>query len=115
MPTQEQINEALLHFSPGTVHFCPEKGEFRDEITASLKYGEVLVEALGARMDEVRAREILGEHIQLDGTLTGIYDWMDWPYQHNIESAYLDGDYSADELEAIAWWMRNKGADQPRP
>ena len=51
-------------------------------------------------MDETKAREIIeasrnkwdGPYIEID----------------NKESC-LDGYFTVDEIEAIAWWMRNKG------
>jgi hypothetical protein len=65
-------------------------------------------------MDEARAREILGSTIELDDSLMdndGI-GYVAWPLYENCQmkktEACLDGDFTADQLEAIAWWMRNK-------
>jgi hypothetical protein len=53
-------------------------------------------------MNERRARELIAG-LAPDGNL------FRWPaYGDDPEYALLDGDFSADELEAIAWWMRNK-------
>jgi hypothetical protein len=57
-------------------------------------------------MTEQRARDLLGECVRPDGRLLGGYDMVAW--QHGESSATLDGQFTADELEAIAWWMRNK-------
>lgn len=65
-------------------------------------------------MDEQRAREILGDRIESDGRLVaGLSpknsgsEYMGWTPDDEI--AALDGRFTADELEAIAWWMRNAG------
>lgn len=58
-------------------------------------------------MNEQKAREILGDMVHADETLFGgtccRTEWSDG------DLARLDGEYYADELEAIAWWIRNKG------
>lgn len=60
-------------------------------------------------MTEQRAREILGEHVCADGTLEGGVEFVDWPaYRDDSSHVRLDGEFTAEELEAIAWWMRNK-------
>lgn len=59
-------------------------------------------------MTEQRARLILGRMIVADDTLNGIGEQLVW-FPHG-DGAMLDGDFTADELEAIAWWMRNKNA-----
>ena len=57
-------------------------------------------------MDEKQARLILSDTIQDDGSLSDSYDYTDWqPYSNGI---ILDGHFTADYLEAVAWWMRNK-------
>jgi hypothetical protein len=63
-------------------------------------------------MDEPRAREILGipngsDHLN-DGRNV---DWIRWPRHGDRDVVLLDGDFTADDLEAIAWWMRNKEPD----
>ena len=66
-------------------------------------------------MEEKGAREILDNLgvVRPDGTLGGtgkVY----WPARYHLNlpgrpnEVELDGFFSADELEAIAWWMRNK-------
>lgn len=56
-------------------------------------------------MNEQRAREILGNTIQSDGSLREGQQYTYWkPGESNVT---LDSDFTADELEAIAWWMRN--------
>lgn len=61
-------------------------------------------------MDGERATEILRERraISEDGGLYNLGWYLGWN-PHRPE-AVLDGDFTADELEAIAWWMRNHGA-----
>jgi len=57
-------------------------------------------------MNEEKAREILGDCISTTNELYAGLEYISWAtgYTH----ACLDGHYTADELEAIAWWMRNK-------
>jgi hypothetical protein len=59
-------------------------------------------------MTEQRAREILGEQITADGRLDPRVPWPNAPRKPGPMEVYLEDTYSADELEAIAWWMRNK-------
>ena len=58
-------------------------------------------------MNEAIAREILATWIQADDCLYDGVRFMDW--QTGDDRARLDAYFSADELEAIAWWMLNKG------
>jgi hypothetical protein len=58
-------------------------------------------------MDESKAREILGFHEGQAFTWGDIQGYVR-PNDYD-DSICVDGDYTADELEAIAWWMRNKG------
>jgi hypothetical protein len=55
-------------------------------------------------MNEERAREILGDRIQSDGSLFDALCYL------NTRGSFatLDGEFTAEELEAIAWWMTNK-------
>lgn len=70
-------------------------------------------------MDEARAKELIGNFIQPDDLLLGSHDGID---QRSAEWAdgggvTLRGAFGADELEAFAWWMRNKryaGRDAPK-
>lgn len=64
-------------------------------------------------MDEQRVREILGipedsDHLN-DGRKV---DWIRWPNHGDRDEVALDGNFSAEQLEAIAWWMKNK---EPQP
>jgi len=63
-------------------------------------------------MDETQARKILGDAVQKDDSLGG-----EGPYRFGIYKQWTGGntitlgdvdDLTADELEAIAWWIRNK-------
>lgn len=64
-------------------------------------------------MDKEKAREILGSSIWPDGNLHGDRDYLDWKAGDN--TACLDGHFGADELEAIAWWMRNAQGKEVKP
>ncbi len=57
-------------------------------------------------MDEQRAREILAGSIDGKGLYSQCLDW-----EYGDEKVEIDGEWTADELEAIAWWMRHKGSD----
>ena len=56
-------------------------------------------------MNSKKAREILGDTIKTDYGLHDLYSYTDWRVGDN--SVTLDGLFTANELEAIAWWMRN--------
>jgi hypothetical protein len=59
-------------------------------------------------MTEQRAREILGSTARDDGRLLEGMPFVRW---HPLEKLILlDGEFSADEVEAMAWWMRNMKA-----
>jgi len=59
-------------------------------------------------MNEEKAREILGDHITPQGDLCagsgGNYAYISWSIGDGIAS--LDDEFTAEELEAIAWWMK---------
>ncbi len=57
-------------------------------------------------MDEKIARQILETTIQPDNGLHDLCWYLNWFPGH--EEVTLDGGFNADDLEAIAWWMRNK-------
>ena len=59
-------------------------------------------------MDEKKARKILGDRIFSNNTLYSIVQFVAWPSAHGKKHAVLDAEFTADELEAIAWWMSNK-------
>ena len=59
-------------------------------------------------MDEKKARKILGDWIQGDETLFCLGHYIAWPSCGDKSEVCLDDKFHADELEAIAWWMRNK-------
>lgn len=64
-------------------------------------------------MDEKRAREVLGRAIQgddIDLLGNSLYSESCFAQWHvGDERANLDGKFTLEQLEAIAWWMRNKG------
>lgn len=55
-------------------------------------------------MNQQKAREILGDWIHSDGSLhgAGIY-WS----PRNPQQAEIDIRLTAEQMEAIAWWMQN--------
>jgi len=57
-------------------------------------------------MTEKQAREILGDMIRGDGGLISDFDFVHWDTDQS--TAELDGPFTADELQAIAWWMEHK-------
>lgn len=59
-------------------------------------------------MDEKKAREILVDDIMGDNSLGNGYRYLSWVVGE--DEVTLDAEFSADELEAIAWWMRNMKA-----
>lgn len=56
-------------------------------------------------MNEKQAREILGDTITPKGDIYRLGWFVQWRRGDSI--TVLDGEFSADDLEAIAWWMRN--------
>lgn len=58
-------------------------------------------------MNEAKIKKILKDvKFEEDGGLSSDLKYLSWDVGQ-IE-ATLDGDFTADELEAIAWWMRHK-------
>jgi hypothetical protein len=57
-------------------------------------------------MNEEQAKEILKDIIRNDNSLNAPY--IDWSPDAYLNEITLDGDFSADQLEAMSWWMRNK-------
>lgn len=64
-----------------------------------------------ALMTEERVHSILGDDIKPDGRLYCLGRYLAWSPEHP-ETACLDADFSALELEAIAWWMKHKCGPQ---
>lgn len=62
-------------------------------------------------MNEAKAREILGKMISNHNVLISKegQGYCYWCRTDRCDTVELDGHYTTDELEAIAWWMRNKG------
>jgi len=56
-------------------------------------------------MDKNKARKILAGTILANGDLDSLDWYLSW--EVGEENATLDGVFNAEELEAIAWWMRN--------
>jgi len=59
-------------------------------------------------MNEEKARTVLADDIKDDDSIYNLGAYLAWPSCGDKNTACLDGEFSADELEAIAWWMRNK-------
>ena len=63
-------------------------------------------------MNETEARQLLGSAIRSDGSLYCLGHYMAWTperMRNKRNTIYLDDDFTVEELEAIIWWMRNKG------
>jgi hypothetical protein len=58
-------------------------------------------------MDEEKAIEILGDWISDDGDLFDLGAYIS--FEKGDQTVSLDGHFTADALEAVVWWMRNKG------
>lgn len=61
----------------------------------------------GEQMNKEKAEKTLSKAIKEGGHLYNIYWYLDW--EVGDHSASLDGRFTPEQLEAIAWWMRNKG------
>lgn len=62
-------------------------------------------------MTDDRAREILADISCPNGSLLGLIGgYIDW--SSDQDTAILDGHFTADELEAIAIWMRTHGKEK---
>ena len=55
-------------------------------------------------MDVVDARRILGECTQSDNSLYSLDWYVRW--DDDMSAVILDGEFEAEDLEAIAWWMK---------
>ncbi len=62
-------------------------------------------------MDEKTAREILKDYIRDDNKLRLNYPFFcEWPSLASGKTRIrLDGEFSIYQMEAIVWWMKNKG------
>ncbi len=56
-------------------------------------------------MTEEKAREILDGYIRRND-LYGFDPHILW--WHGDDDVHINGNFTAEQLEAIAWWMRNK-------
>ncbi len=61
-------------------------------------------------MDEQKARKILealkSDVIRDSGGLSCVNPYVSWHPDYSKEGVSLDAKFTADQLEAIAWWMR---------
>ena len=62
-------------------------------------------------MNEEKAREILRPSITSITEFELFIAGKDWKLDYTFSEPYavVDGCLTADELESLAWWMRNKG------
>lgn len=60
-----------------------------------------------AELTEAKAREVLGDWLLNDYNLRLPGMELSWISSSNTVS--INNDLTADQLESIAWWMRNKG------
>jgi len=58
-------------------------------------------------MTEQKAKALLKEMILPNGDIYGLGRYASWQVSHP-ETARLDGDFNAEELAALAWWMKNR-------
>lgn len=64
-------------------------------------------------MNEVVARATLGDkNIQADREILSLAPWIRWRNQN--DTVTLEGEFSAHELQALAWWMITFGKDPVR-
>ncbi len=56
-------------------------------------------------MTRERASKILRSYICENGNLAASNSYADWMV--GLDTIVLDGRFTPDELESIAWWMRN--------
>lgn len=66
----------------------------------------------GERMTEERAREIWKDEIQPDGGIYCLGHYIAWT--PGEQKATLDCEFSADELEALVWFMRHSATSSER-
>jgi len=59
-------------------------------------------------MNEQKARQILGTTILKDNSLSGSADYFSWSPDCDPREICIDATITLDQLEAIAWWVRNK-------
>ena len=57
-------------------------------------------------MNETKAREILKNAIQSDGSLFDLGHYIHW--EKDSSEITLDDTFTIEELEAIVWWVRNQ-------
>jgi len=62
-------------------------------------------------MDSAQATQILQSSIASDGGLYNVGWYLAW--SQGDATATLDGTFTADDLEAIAWWMRQHKDNAP--
>lgn len=58
-------------------------------------------------MNEHKARVILTQYIRCDNALSSIM-MENYVYWNGQDKVVIDGKFTTDELEAIAWWIKNK-------
>lgn len=67
----------------------------------------ILENTVEPRINEEKARKILGDAIKEDNSLYCLGTYIGWSREDS--TACLDGTYmfTAEYLEAVAWWMKN--------
>ena len=61
-------------------------------------------------MNEKKARSILGPMIEKSNDLSNAPSGEYVEYIIGFETIALNGDFTVEQLEALAWWMRNMKA-----
>ena len=56
-------------------------------------------------MNEEKARQLLQDYIQQDGSLLHLGDYLFWKAGNS--AIVLDCELNIQELEAIVWWIKN--------
>jgi hypothetical protein len=99
---------------------CAEHGD--NDWPDNLYLADIIEKHLGRNldtksvMDERRAREVLGSAIENDDMVCSLGTHvLDYCNYKGMGTAGLDGNFTADQLEAIAWWMRNKAKPDAEP
>lgn len=106
-----------LHLTLADVRSCPAAACPLRQIHEGVGRAAALLDETNRRaasvMDEARAREILGASVNGDDGLGPSIDHLVKWFKGNV-TAWIVGDFTPEQLRAVAWWMENKGANHGR-
>lgn len=85
---------------------CKDPSVVRANINAICKEWKRIGCTEGEHKHEQKAREVLASDIKKHNSLYNTSTFICWNV--NSDDVLLDGRFSADYLEAVVWWMRNK-------